>query len=219
MEEENAAMLLQRYRRDRRILLDFILSGTLIKKVVMPPGAVTLDDVDLDQVSVDYVLNCAKKGGMLELSEAIRDYHDNTDLPHMNNGGSADEFFLVTNPESSGSPPRRAPPPIPVSAPLSIPVSTTAPIFASSPDVSLSSVGKSVSFNSTEDRELTVDDIEDFDDDELEEVNSVRISRRNTNDAAADLIPRLPAFVTGITDDDLRETAYEVLLACAGAAG
>lgn len=26
-------------------------------------------------------------------------------------------------------------------------------------------------------------------------------------------------FFTGITDDDLRETAYEVLLACAGAAG
>ena len=43
------------------MLLDFILSGSLIKKVVMPPGAVTLDDVDLDQVSVDYVLNCAKK--------------------------------------------------------------------------------------------------------------------------------------------------------------
>lgn len=59
---ENAIDLLQRYRRDRRILLDFILSGSLIKKVVMPPGAVTLDDVDLDQVSVDYVLNCAKKG-------------------------------------------------------------------------------------------------------------------------------------------------------------
>jgi len=58
---ENAIDLLQRYRRDRRVLLDFILSGSLIKKVVMPPGAVTLDDVDLDQVSVDYVLNCAKK--------------------------------------------------------------------------------------------------------------------------------------------------------------
>lgn len=106
--------LLQRYRRDRRILLDFILAGSLIKKVIMPPGAVTLDDVDLDQVSVDYVLNCAKKGGlsglfivdfdllvllgfflyiyshhfcyvggMLELSEAIRDYHDHTGLPQM----------------------------------------------------------------------------------------------------------------------------------------
>lgn len=53
---------MQRCRRDRRILLDFILSGSLIKKVIMPPGAVTLDDVDLDQVSVDHVLSCAKKG-------------------------------------------------------------------------------------------------------------------------------------------------------------
>ena len=59
---EYAIDLLQRYRRDRRTLLDFILSGSLIKKVIMPPGAVTLDDVDLDQVSVDYVLNCTKKG-------------------------------------------------------------------------------------------------------------------------------------------------------------
>lgn len=61
---ESEMELLQRYRRDRRILLDFILSGSLIKKVVMPPGAVTLDDVDLDQVSVDYVLNCVKKGNL-----------------------------------------------------------------------------------------------------------------------------------------------------------
>ena len=59
---ENAVELLQRYRRDRRVLLDYILSGSLIKKVIMPPGAVALDDVDLDQVSVDYVLSCSKKG-------------------------------------------------------------------------------------------------------------------------------------------------------------
>lgn len=59
---ENVMELLQRYRRDRRILLNFMLSGSLIKKVIMPPGAVSLDDVDLDQVSVDYVLSCAKKG-------------------------------------------------------------------------------------------------------------------------------------------------------------
>lgn len=65
---ENAIDLLQRYRRDRRVLLDFILSGSLIKKVAMPPGAVTLDDVDLDQVSVDYVLNCAKKGERVQSS-------------------------------------------------------------------------------------------------------------------------------------------------------
>lgn len=220
MEEENALELLQRYRRDRRVLLDYMLSGSLIKKVVMPPGAVTLDDVDLDQVSVDYVLNCVKKGGMLELSEAIRDYHDNTGLPHMNNTGSVDEFFLVTKPETSGSPPKRAPPAVPISAPN--------PVFAPSPVVSLASVAKSESFNSTEVqeltdsnevRELTVDDIEDFeDDDDLEVVDSVRMSRRNPNDAA-DLVPKLPSFSTGITDDDLRETAYELLLACAGASG
>uniref|UniRef100_A0A2P2LJT9 Uncharacterized protein MANES_04G156900 n=2 Tax=Rhizophora mucronata TaxID=61149 RepID=A0A2P2LJT9_RHIMU len=211
MEEENGVELLQRYRRDRRILLDFILAGSLIKRVVMPPGAVTLDDVDLDQVSVDYVLNCAKKGEMLELSEAIRDYHDNTGLPQMNGGGSTDEFFLVTSPEISGSPPRRAPPPVPAPTP--------APVFAPLPVVSLSSLEKSESFNSTDVRELTVDDIEDFeDDDAVDEVNSVRVSRHNPNDAA-DLVPKLPAFVTGITDDDLRETAYEVLLACAGATG
>jgi len=59
---ENVFELLQRYRRDRHVLLNYILSGNLIKKVVMPPGAVSFDDIDIDQVSVDYVLNCAKKG-------------------------------------------------------------------------------------------------------------------------------------------------------------
>lgn len=62
---ESAVEILQRYRRDRRKLLDFMLAGSLIKKVIMPPGAVTLDDVDLDQVSVDYVINCAKKGDLM----------------------------------------------------------------------------------------------------------------------------------------------------------
>ncbi|GMI90437.1 proton ATPase translocation control 1 [Hibiscus trionum] len=213
MEEESAVELLQRYRRDRRILLDFILSGSLIKKVVMPPGAVTLDDVDLDQVSVDYMLSCIKKGGMLELSEAIRDYHDHTALPQMNSGDSAGEFYLVTNPEFSGSPPRRAAPPIPVAISTPTP---SAPVFAPSPVVS--TVSRSESFDSTQVQELTVDDIEDFEDDDLEEVSSLKISRRNPNDVG-DLILKLPSFATGITDDDLRETAYEILLACAGASG
>lgn len=68
---ENFVELLQRYRRDRRILLDFLLSGSLIKKVIMPPGAISLDDVDLDQVSVDYVLGCAKKGQSVYLSSHV----------------------------------------------------------------------------------------------------------------------------------------------------
>ncbi|CAK9316420.1 unnamed protein product [Citrullus colocynthis] len=220
MEEENAVELLQRYRRDRQTLLDFVLSGSLIKKVVMPPGAVTLDDVDLDQVSVDYVLNCAKKGAMLELSEAIRDYHDLTRFPQMNNSGSGDEFFLVTDLDSSGSPPKRAPPPAPAFTPPPVytPPAVIAPPPMPTPSLTETNVSRSESFESSQTRELTVDDIEDFEDDEDVEVNSVRMSRRNPNDAA-DLALKLPSFSTGITDDDLRETAYEVLLACAGASG
>ncbi|MBA0596184.1 hypothetical protein Gorai_013015, partial [Gossypium raimondii] len=183
-----------------------------------------------------------------------------------NSGDSAGEFFLVTNPEFSGSPPRRAPPPIPDSISMPTP---SAPVFAPSPVVS--TVSRSESFDSTQVQELTVDDIEDFeDDDDLEEVNSLKISRRNPNDVG-DLMLKLPSFATGndgsgnmhgpanswsmhmdvtslalhflvnknvlmllydddycrgvpcqmrsITDDDLRETAYEILLACAGASG
>ncbi|XP_068662392.1 protein unc-13 homolog isoform X2 [Aristolochia californica] len=197
MEEEIALELIQRFRRDRRVLLSFILSGSLIKKVVMPPGAVSLDDVDLDQVSIDYVLNCAKKGEILELSEAIRDYHDSLALPLTTNAGFIEEFFLVTNPEASGSPPTRPPPPIPVSTPI------------------VTSLSKSQSLHSGQFQELTVDDIDDFDD---EEVESPRTARPLPNEAV-DLVLGFPPFATGLSDDDLRETAYEILLASAGVVG
>ncbi|KAL3814736.1 hypothetical protein ACJIZ3_016004 [Penstemon smallii] len=218
MDEENEVKLLQRYRRDRRVLLDFILSGSLIKKVVMPPGAVSLDDVDLDQVSVDHVLSCAKKGGMLELSEAIRDYHDSTLFPSMNNAGSSDEFYLVTNPESSGSPPRRPPPSVPVVVPIPISSLSISEPHESEEVEEVPSLSKSQSLNSSHLKELTVDDIDDFEDDVLEEVESRRYSRRVLNDAS-DVVLGLPPFTTGITDDDLRETAFEILLAAAGASG
>ncbi|KAI3677822.1 hypothetical protein L6452_37092 [Arctium lappa] len=58
---ENEVELLQRYRQDRQILFNYLLSGSLMKKVVMPRGAVSLDDMDLDQISVDYVLKSVKK--------------------------------------------------------------------------------------------------------------------------------------------------------------
>ncbi|KAE9592792.1 hypothetical protein Lalb_Chr19g0132961 [Lupinus albus] len=216
MEEENALELLQRFRRDRRILLDFILSGSLIKKVVMPPGAVSLEDVDLDQVSVDYVLNCVKKSSMLELSEAIRDYHDHTGLPQMSDTGSVGEFYLVTDPESSGSPPKRAPPPVPLFTVPPVAVSIPPPIVE--PSLNVSNLSRSESFESTQEKELTVDDIEDFEDDDNASVLESFRAKRTLNDAS-DLAVKLPSFSTGVTDDDLRETAYEVLLACAGATG
>nr|CAD1838922.1 unnamed protein product [Ananas comosus var. bracteatus] len=206
---ENFVELLQRYRRDRHVLLNFILSGNLIKKVVMPPGAISMDDVDIDQISIDYVLNCAKKGETLDLSEAIRLFHDSLDYPSMNDNGTMEEFFLVTKPESSGSAPTRAPPPVPATMPSPIVTS-----FSKSQSV------HSQSFHSQEDQELTVDDIEDFEDEDEEEdeVTSLRLSRRQSNNAT-DISLRLPPFTTGITDDDLRETAYEILVASAGASG
>ncbi|PKA58487.1 hypothetical protein AXF42_Ash008774 [Apostasia shenzhenica] len=202
MEEGNMFDLIQRYRRDRHLLLNFILSGNLIKKVVLPPGAVSLDDVDVDQVSVDYVINCVKKGETLDLGEAIRLYHDSLDFPSTNINGSTEEFFLITNPQSSGSAPPRAPPPVPIP--------TSAPI--------LNDITNSESFHSHhEDEELTVDDIDDFEEDG-EEINTLKGSKRQSHDAN-DILLGLPSFSTGITDDDLRESAYEILVACAGAAG
>ncbi|KAK9056013.1 hypothetical protein SSX86_027100 [Deinandra increscens subsp. villosa] len=229
-DRENEVELLQRYRRDRRILLNYLLSGSLIKKVVMPPGAVSLDDVDLDQVSVDFVLNSVKKGDMLELSEAIRDYHDSTGFPHMflllffcamKNAGTEGEFFLATNPELSGSPPRRAPPAVPfvVPSPIMADLTSSTPFDATEEDDEPAMISKSQSINSGHDRNLTIDDIDDFEDeDDLEELNSRRYSRRTMNDTA-DLVVGLPSFATGVNDDDLRESAYEILLAAAGASG
>lgn len=202
MEEENPMQLLQHYRRDRHILLNFLLSGNLIKKVVMPPGAVSLDDVDIDQLSVDYVLNCAKKGETLDLAEAIRLYHDSLDYPSLSETGAADEFYLVTRPELSGSPPARAPPPVPAVTELPIPDPVpSAPILAD--------LSKSQSFHSqtVDERELTIDDIEDFDDDGEGEFSSARAASRRQQNDATDLSLLLPPFTTGISDDDLRETA------------
>ncbi|KAH9315987.1 hypothetical protein KI387_024614, partial [Taxus chinensis] len=195
--------LLQRFRRDRRELLLFLLSASLVKKVVMPPGAVSLDDVDLDQVSVDYILDCTKKGGVLELSEAIKAYYDELNVPPLTGSGSGKAYFLVTTPESSGTPPPRTPPPISNNAPVASPAS----------------LSKTFSLHSAPSQQLSVDDeIDNFEDEEEDDELMEYTSRRRLNDAS-DLLLALPPFKTGLLDDDLRESAYEVLLAAAGASG
>lgn len=124
-----------------------------------------------------------------------------------NNAGGTAEFFLATNPESSGSPPRRAPPPVPVVTPLPIlpTLSTEEPLDSMSVEEQ-SPLSKSQSLTSQA-RELTVDDIEDFDDDDdLGEVDSRRYSRRVLNDAT-DLVPGLPSFATGNPNHSILETS------------
>ncbi|KAJ7533708.1 hypothetical protein O6H91_13G060800 [Diphasiastrum complanatum] len=203
MDRQTHVELLQRYRRDRRELLSFLLSGTLLKKIVMPPGAVSLDDIDLDQVSVDHILDCARKGGTLELSDAIRRYHDELNMPPLVNSGLGDVYFLVTNPEMSGPPPARIPPPLALTAP--VPIATV--------------LSKSLSLQSAQSQAGLVDDeIDDFEDGQDEDEPTAEITRRQLNDAS-DLILSLPPFATGLSEDDLRETAYEVLLVSVGAAG
>lgn len=117
---------------------------------------------------------------------------------YKSNAGSTDEFFLATNPELSGSPPRRLPPPVPISTPSPILATlSTSESIDTEPFEELSSLSKSQSLSSTQQQELTVDDIEDFDDDDdLDEIDSRRYSRRVLNDAA-DLVLGLPSFATG----------------------
>lgn len=105
---------------------------------------------------------------------------------------------MVTDPESSGSPPVRAPP--------AIPIITASPILQHLATVDTAdsgeaeefpSLSKSQSLNSPQVQELTVDDIDDFDDvDELDDLDSMRYSRRVLNDAT-DLVLALPSFATG----------------------
>ncbi|KAG0604223.1 hypothetical protein M758_10G154400 [Ceratodon purpureus] len=189
--------LLQRYRRDRRELLNFLLAASVIKKVVMPPGAVSYDDIDLDQISVDYILECARKNSALDLSEAIKRYHDDLNLPPSSETKLGEIYYLVTNPDLSGPIPSR-PPPRKGSEPA------TPPTYK-----------KSFSLQSTPSKRVDVDDEldDDEDDDELP-----RKSQRALNDIS-NFVLDLPPLATGLSDDDLRETAYEVLLVSVGAAG
>lgn len=63
MMEEQPYLLLQRYRRDRRNLLEFLFSSSLIKELRIPPGHVTsISDLDFDNLSADYILHSIKSG-------------------------------------------------------------------------------------------------------------------------------------------------------------
>lgn len=96
---------------------------------------------------------------------------------------------------------------MPAFTPLPLPafLSSSAPLDSSPvPDFAASAVQSSAerseSFSSQQAQELTVDDIEDFSDDgDVDELYNLRVSRRNTIDAA-ELVPGLPTFATGKND-------------------
>lgn len=101
-------LLLQRYRRDRRRLLEFVISSVLQRDSSGDPF--DFSTVDLDTLSVDYVLECAQSGGEFDPLEATRRYFEEWNYPVTMNLSSGSSFFLISKPELSGSPPRRAAP-------------------------------------------------------------------------------------------------------------
>lgn len=108
-----AYSLLERYRLDRRKLLEFILSSGLVREIRTPSGSsASISEVNLDFISADYVLQSIKSGGVLDVALATKKYYEESELPIMMDLHSRDFYFLRTDPQSSGSPPRRPPPPV-----------------------------------------------------------------------------------------------------------
>ncbi|KAH9777756.1 DNA topoisomerase 4 subunit B [Citrus sinensis] len=111
--DQQHVSLLERYRRDRRQLIEFLLSSGLIKVLRTPSGPTTsLSNADFDSLSADYIIHCVKSGGVVDVSEASKKYLDESTYPTMVHSQIGDSYFLSSDPDLSGSPPRRVPPPI-----------------------------------------------------------------------------------------------------------
>ncbi|XP_071702005.1 protein unc-13 homolog isoform X2 [Rutidosis leptorrhynchoides] len=180
MDSSSSSLLLRRYRKDRRNLLDFIISSGLITDIR------SSSDIDFDSISADYVLQCVQSGGgVLDVSRATMKHTDESIFPTMIQSKSGDSFFLLSEPDSAGSPPGRAPPPV-----------------------------KTNHIHRDNGSEATVSG-HDF---VMNHSYSVPSSSKSTKKMDLPSIG-LPSLRTGLSDDDLRESAYEVLLASIACSG
>ncbi|XP_031476221.1 protein unc-13 homolog isoform X2 [Nymphaea colorata] len=184
-------MLLERLRLDRHKLIEFIISSNVIKAVDFPTGTSGVEDVDLDAISADYMLECAVNGKVLDLSEAARMHYNEMNLPIMINHESGCSFFLVTKPELSCSPPHHVPPELVVNmGPGAFPCSSN-----SLRDVVDDTFRSSYYGYGNAQTTLPVQNCEIFGENNLPPIG-------------------LPSFVTDLSEDDLRDAAYETLVAC-----
>lgn len=188
----DSSSLLHRLRHDRQKLLEFILSSSGLINDIRSSS-----DIDFDAISADYVLQCIQSGGeVLDVSKATMKHIDESMFPTMIQSQSGDSFFLLSEPDSAGSPPRRLPPSV-----------ETNRGHSDRPDLCIPPVSSNGS-------EATVSG-HDFGLDHLYAVPSTSKSAKKTD------VPSigLPALRTGLSDDDLRESAYEVLLSCVAFSG
>ncbi|GER43304.1 hypothetical protein STAS_20150 [Striga asiatica] len=186
---ESPSPLLRRYRSDRRKLLEFLLSSTLVSGIKTPAGPTTsFSNINFDSLSADYLLECIQSGRVFDVSEATKRYYDESSHPIMCHLQSGDCFYLHSGPESAGSPPNHFPPSIP----------TNQRDFVQS--------HKSQGLKYTAGHES------------FRDIQETRIDRQLVEDQDVHnrsmLSVGLPNLKTGLRDDDLRESAYEVLLAC-----
>ncbi|KAK3143954.1 hypothetical protein QOZ80_4AG0307060 [Eleusine coracana subsp. coracana] len=181
----DSTALLEVYRRDRRRLLGFLLSAA-----GGGGRAVDLSRVDLDAVSANYALECVATGAQFDASEATRRYFDERRYPIMIGSPSGNSYFLLTRPEPSDSPPKEAAPGIG---------------FQSPAQETSDSAGQQKDFFGSA---ATISGI----DYGTNDVSLVDISPQHV-EKADDLSLGLPRLSTELSDDDIRETAYEVLLA------
>ncbi|KAK0587106.1 hypothetical protein LWI29_017363 [Acer saccharum] len=188
---EHHPSLLQRYRRDRRQLIEFLVSSGLIIEFRTSSGSTaSLSNIDFDTLSADYLLQCVKSGGVVDISEAYNKYFDESAYPVSIPSQLGDTYFLISDPTSAGSPPRRLPPPIKVKR-----NTNNASSSSSKQDpANVENVGSSRS---------------DF------RVNYKSTPTTPMRPVGNSGIPPLglPSLRTGLSDDNLRESAYELLLA------
>ncbi|KAL5214203.1 hypothetical protein ABZP36_003355 [Zizania latifolia] len=181
----DSASLLEVYRRDRRALLGFILSATS-----GGGRAVDLSRVDLDAVSADYALECVASGAQFDASEATRRYFDERRYPIMMCSPSANSYFLLSRPELSGSPPMKAADDIGLQAPAEDNPSR------GGQSCNIFRAADNISGTEYDTKDVSLADMSP------EQVNKIDI-----------LSLGLPRLSTELSDDDIRETAYEALLA------
>ncbi|GAA0152165.1 hypothetical protein LIER_10714 [Lithospermum erythrorhizon] len=174
--------LVERYREDRRKLLEYLLSSSQISSV---------SDLNLDALSTDYIIQTIQSGGVIDVSEATKRYTDEAARPVMMNLHSRDIYFLHSDTESPGSPPRRVPPPVMARHNGENQFQNN----VAGPRASVSAVNFDV-----KDASMRSDAL-DFEND----FNSLSLG--------------LPMLRTGLSDDDLVESAFEVLLVCMVSSG
>ncbi|KAJ4823461.1 hypothetical protein Tsubulata_019697, partial [Turnera subulata] len=189
---------LQRYRSDRRKLLEFLLSSGLFKELRTPSGPTTsLSALDFDSLSADYILHSLKSGGVIDVTEATSKFSRDSSYPvAVESKVASSSYYLVTDPDASGSPPRRVAPPLPPPPTVDVNRQSDKPSGSSSRRESSSFENGKVFEDKSSPRYK-------------EGAHSPRSPLQNAD------IPDLglPSLNTGLSEDDLRETAYELLLA------